>query len=95
MLKQNYDNWFDCMAEHLVRLGEIRLAERSGDKKWAEDLRKYHIQELGFVFLPKLEEQIKKYEMDSSYNTFEDYLPELLGVLDNYSEQDIEHLSGK
>jgi len=90
MLKQNYDNWLDCITEHLVRLGEIRLAERNGNKEWAEELRKYHIVELKFIFLPELEEQIKKYETDPSYKSFEDYLPELLSVLDKFDFSEIE-----
>lgn len=84
MLKQNYDNWSDCIAEHLVRLGEIRLAERSGNKEWAEELRKYHTVELKFIFLPEFEEQIKKYENNPNYKSFEDYLSNLLSVLDKF-----------
>ena len=78
MIKQNYDNWFDCIAEHLVRLGEIRLAERSGDKTWAEKLRKYHFEELNFVFIPELEEKVKVYEMDESYRNFEEFPTDLI-----------------
>lgn len=80
MLKQNYDNWFDCVAEHLVRLGEIRLAERSGNAQWAERLRKYHTDTLGFVFLPALEEKILQYEKNPGINSFAEYLPTLLTV---------------
>ena len=67
MRKQNYTDWLTVMQEHLVRLGEIRLAERSGNKKWADELRTYHIEQLKFVFLPDLEESIKKYESNRSY----------------------------
>ena len=71
MEAQNYDNWFDCIAEHLVRLGEIRLAERSGNEKWAKELRKYHTKELNFIFLPQFEAKIKEYEHNDSFKNFE------------------------
>ncbi len=89
MEKQNYDNWFDCIAEHLVRLGEIRLAERSGHIKWAKVLREKHTKQLNFIFLPELEQKIKVYEQDEKYDSFEAYLPELLGVLANFDEKTI------
>ena len=90
MKKQNYHTWSDCIAEHLVRLGEIRLAERSGNNKWAEELRKYHYEQLHFVFLPELEQQIKIYENDTSYPSFESYLPELLKILEKFNLKSIE-----
>ncbi len=89
MEAQNYDNWFDCIAEHIVRLGEIRLAERSGNKKWANELRKYHTQKLNFIFLPEFEAKIKEYEQDDSFKSFEQFLPNLLKVLDNFDSDKI------
>jgi hypothetical protein len=86
MLPQNYDSWFICIAEHLVRLGEIRLAERSGQHEWAIELRKKHTKDLNFIFLPELEEKIKLYEQDETIESFEAYLPELLSVLDAFNE---------
>lgn len=91
MLKQNYDNWFDCIAEHLVRLGEIRLAERSGNTKWANQLRNQYISQLHFVFLNEFEQKIKEYEGDESYESFEEFLPELIGVLELFDEQEIKY----
>ena len=88
-LPNQVGTWFDCMAEHLVRLGEIRLAERSGDLNWATELRLYHIKDQKFIFLPELEQKIKVYEKDGSYKSFEDYLPELLSVLDQFNEETI------
>ena len=89
MEEQNYDNWFDCLAEHIVRLGEIRLAERSGNEKWANELRKHHTEDLNFVFLPEFETKIKEYERNASYNSFEEFLPNLLKVLDNFDSNKI------
>ena len=89
MATQGYGAWFDCVAEHLVRLGEIRLAERSGNAKWAEELRYYHIKERNFIFLPELEAKIMEYEQDKRYTSFEQFLPELLKVLDQFDEEKI------
>lgn len=89
MIKQNYDNWFDCIAEHLVRLGEIRLAERSGNTKWAGELRNYHIEEKNFIFLPEFERRIIEYESNQNYESFEEFLPELMGVLKSFGVEDV------
>ena len=89
MTKQNYGNWFDCMAEHLVRLGEIRLAERSGNTTWARELREYHTDSLDFVFLPEFEKLIKQYEADESYRSFESFLPELIGSLNQITPSQV------
>ena len=75
---QNYNTWFDCLAEHFVRLGEIRLAERSGDKQWAEELRQYHTKELNFVFLPELEAKRLAIEKIAPDKSFSEILPDLL-----------------
>ena len=95
MEAQNYDNWFDCIAEHLVRLGEIRLAERSGNEKWAEELRKYHTKELNFIFLPQFEAKIKEYEQNDSFKSFEQFLPNLLKELDYFDSEKIKNLIQK
>lgn len=89
MLEQNYDNWFDCIAEHIVRLGEIRLAERSGNTEWAEELRQYHTEDLNFIFLPEFEKAIKMYENDDSFKTFEAFLPRLLNTLNDLNPEKI------
>jgi len=89
MIKQNYDNWFDCIAEHLVRLGEIRLAERSGNKEWAQELRNHHTHQLSFIFLPEFEQKIIEYENNPDYKSFEEFLPELLGTLESFDAEEI------
>ena len=86
MSPQGYRDWLTVVQEHLVRLGEIRMAERSGDSKWAAELRKYHIDELKFVFLPALEEKVLEYEKKPESGTFEDFLPQLLAVFTNFKE---------
>ena len=92
MYPQGYRDWLTVVQEHLVRLGEIRMAERSGDTIWAEELRKYHIDELNFVFLPALEEEVDKYEKNPDLGTFEDFLPQLLDVFTNFNEDDLANM---
>ncbi|MBC9932889.1 DUF4932 domain-containing protein [Chitinophaga qingshengii] len=74
-------SWKTCVIEHLVRLGEIRIAVAMHDQAEAGRLRKMHIGEFHFVLLPLLEEKIQQYEQHRDrYKTFADFLPELLGV---------------
>ncbi len=89
MLVQNYDNWLDCIAEHLVRLGEIRLASRSGKEDWAEKLRHMHVREKAFILIPYFEEKIIEYENDRNKGSFEEYLPELLRALEPLNQSNI------
>jgi hypothetical protein len=90
MEKQNYGTWWDCVAEHLVRLGEIRIAERSGESLLASNLRSEYIQNKKFIFLPELEIKIKEYESDRKYQSFLSFLPELLTVFQQFTVQDVD-----
>lgn len=82
MQSQGYGNWFTCMAEHLVRLGEIRIAETKGEKQRAKELRDMHINEFSFVLIPILETKIIEYEQNrDKYPSYEDFLPDLLSIL--------------
>ncbi|MEO1021938.1 MAG: DUF4932 domain-containing protein [Bacteroidota bacterium] len=90
MMKQNYGNWFDCIAEHLVRLGEIRLAERSGNAAWANELRAYHTDKLQFIFLPEFERKILEFEQDTSIQSFEAFIPELMMSLNPVTSDEVE-----
>jgi hypothetical protein len=78
-----YYNWDDCVNEHVVRLGEIRIAEKMGDKDRANRLRNSYIKNKQFVFIPLLEKKIVEYENNpQKYPTFKVFLPELLSVFD-------------
>lgn len=92
MLAPSYINdWTVCVIEHLVRLGEIRIALSMNNHKEAERLRKIHIYEYKCVLIPLLEHKIKEYENDRiRYPTFESYLPELMDYLHSLSPQNIE-----
>lgn len=73
------NNWYVCVIEHLVRLGEIRTAVSMKDLKEAERLRKLHIYGEKCVLIPLLETRIRDYELNRKlYPTFESYLPQLI-----------------
>jgi Domain of unknown function (DUF4932) len=90
MENQNYGTWWDCVAEHLVRLGEIRIAERSGDSLLAKNLRGENIQNKKFIFLPELERKVREFESDKKYKSFLSFLPKLLTVFQQFSVQDVD-----
>ncbi|WP_025145988.1 DUF4932 domain-containing protein [Pedobacter jeongneungensis] len=83
-------DWYVCVIEHLVRLGEIRIAVSNGNIKEADRLRDLHIGEYSCVLIPLLEEKITEYEKNrAKYPTFESYLPELIGFLHNLTPKTI------
>lgn len=83
LLAPHYINdWYVCVIEHLVRLGEIRTAVAMGDDKEANRLRELHVQEYKCVLLPLLETKIKNYEINrKQYQSFEQYLPQMIAYL--------------
>ncbi|MEL6924075.1 MAG: DUF4932 domain-containing protein [Bacteroidota bacterium] len=86
MKRQGYWNWNTVMAEHLVRLGEIRIADRLG---MPEDSRKklyYNQVDRHFIYLPHLLKVMQQYENNEAYATFESFIPVLL---DSLAELDV------
>lgn len=87
------NDWYVCIVEHLVRLGEIRIAVSTKNYNEAARLRKLHIGEYKCVLLPLLEAQILNYERNRNhYQNFEMFLPELLRVLHEIKPSDIQSL---
>jgi hypothetical protein len=85
------DGWENCIIEHLVRLGEIRIAIAMGDTIEATRLRKLHISEFKFALLPLLEKKIVEYENNrSKYPTFNSFLPEIFDMLHNLKPEDVD-----
>ena len=81
MKRQGYRNWNQCLTEHIVRLGEIRIAYAMNADETAERLRQDYVEERKFIYIPPLEENIKIYEEHrSQYASFEQYVPSLLRV---------------
>ncbi|WP_129715153.1 DUF4932 domain-containing protein [Pedobacter sp. SYP-B3415] len=86
-------NWEICLTEHLVRLGEIRIAMSMKDEKEANRLRKLHIQESGFILLPVLEQLATTYENSrKKYPTFSDFLPVIFNHIHQLQPGDIDAL---
>lgn len=78
-----YGDYQNCVAEHLVRLGEIQTARIQKDPERAQRLEDYHLKN-NFIFLPQLEEKIKEYNANrKKYKTFGDFVPQLLEIFEN------------
>lgn len=78
-----YGDYQICVAEHLVRLGEIQTARIQKDPERAQRLEDYHLKN-NFIFLPQLEEKIKEYSANrKKYKTFGDFVPQLLDIFEN------------
>ena len=79
MEKQSYDDWWICVTEHIVRLGEIRISYALNDSAQAARLRENYVKNRNFIYIPALEEKVKEYEQNrAKYKSFGDFLPELL-----------------
>lgn len=79
-----YLTWNDCINEHIVRTGEIRIAETKKNYKTAERLRKSYINKKKFVLIPIFEQKFMEYEQKKyKYKSFQDFLPEILTTLDS------------
>ncbi|NBA84405.1 DUF4932 domain-containing protein [Emticicia sp. CRIBPO] len=97
LLQPHYINdWYVSVVEHLVRLGEIRIAVSMKDHKEAERLRKLHIKEYKCVLIPLLETKIREYELNrKKHPDFESYVPELMKFLHSLSPQIIDEQAVK
>lgn len=70
------------IAETLIRIGEIRIAEATGQSDMAATLRDYHIRE-GFDLIPSLETMIIDYEgRRDIYPNFRAFLPVILDEIE-------------
>ena len=81
MNEQAYDSWWTCVTEHIVRLGEVRIATAMNDSATANKIRKENIETNKFIYLPYLEKKILEYENNrETYSTFKVFFPELIKV---------------
>jgi hypothetical protein len=84
------EDWKNCVIEHLVRLGEIRIALARKDTIEAVRLHNMHVKELKMVLIPMLEQKINEYEMHRDrYPDFKSFLPELLTVFHSMTPQQV------
>jgi hypothetical protein len=87
------ESWENCLIEHLVRLGEIRVAAAMGDEKEAMRLRKLHINGFKFALLPLLEKVIIGFENNrKKYPDFKSFLPEIFKALHNLKPSDVDEM---
>jgi len=78
MTKQGYGTWWGFTNEHLVRLAELRIANEMGIDN-LNNMRKYNIEENGFILIPDAEKLILEYENNrKDYPTFDLFLPQLI-----------------
>lgn len=61
MEEQAYNNWRACIAEHIVRAGEIVIAERMGNHQSVTALKKDYIGYRKFIYIPVIMEELNKY----------------------------------
>ncbi|RCH56508.1 hypothetical protein DJ568_01220 [Mucilaginibacter hurinus] len=96
-LKNSYiHNWEVCVIEHLVRLGEIRIAHAAGNYKEESRLRHMHVKESGFILIPLLEQRIKEFEANrKKYAAFNKFLPEIFRYLHSITKEEIDQLVSK
>lgn len=89
MAKQGYNSWWGFVNEHLVRLGELRVAKALQTEDF-EEMRMYNIENSGFILLPEAEELVLEYENNRNrYPTFHDFIPVLIQQLPSFNQQQI------
>ncbi|MEM1119484.1 MAG: DUF4932 domain-containing protein [Bacteroidota bacterium] len=81
MKTQGYWYWGTVLAEHLVRMGEIRIAEKMGLQAESQKLYDDYYLNRQFIYLPHFLEVIKQYEDNPKYTTFADFIPEIINSL--------------
>lgn len=82
MQPMGYYTWVDCINEHVVRTGEIRIAEMTKNYETAKRLRVSYITKKKFILIPAFEKKFTEYEQNKiKYKTFQDFLPEMLNTL--------------
>lgn len=87
------DRWKTCLIEHLVRLGEIRIARSMGDDQEEQRVRTLHVTQFKFILLPLLEKKITEYENNRTlYPTFKSFLPEIVNLFHELKPTDIDRI---
>lgn len=82
MESQGYSAWQSIVEEHIVRLGEIRIAVAMGEAERAEALRRDYIENRSFIYLPALEAVVLDYETHRDrWPSLSDFMPELIAAI--------------
>jgi hypothetical protein len=69
MKKQGYTIWLMSLYEHLVRAGEVIVAEKIGDSSRAVSSLQDNLKN-GFIYLPFMVQELKKWDKNSSSDNF-------------------------
>ena len=69
MKKQGYVNWLQSLYEHLVRSGEVIIAEKIGDSTRAVSMLQDNVKN-SFIYLPFMVQELKKWDKNTSANDF-------------------------
>nr|WP_242693295.1 DUF4932 domain-containing protein [Sabulibacter ruber] len=74
-----YSDWLTSFNEHLVRAGEIRIAQQMGNQQESQNLQRAY---QDWMYLPHFLQQLQHYEQNrKQYPRLEDYLPVLIASL--------------
>lgn len=82
MGQMGYEDWI-CVAEHIIRACEIRIALVAGQPKSAARLLQHNIEQHAFHYLPAIVEALDDYEQNRSrYPSLSAFVPTLMQTLD-------------
>ena len=71
MKKQAYTSWLMSLYEHLVRAGEVIVADKIGDSSRAVSILQDNLKN-GFIYLPFMVQELKKWDKSTSPDNFND-----------------------
>lgn len=80
--QMGYEDWI-CVAEHIIRACEIRIALVAGQPESAARLLQHNIEQHAFHYLPAIVEALDDYEQNRSrYPSLSAFVPTLMQTLD-------------
>lgn len=64
MEEQGYNTWKACLNEHLVRAGEIMIAEKMHDQATVRKLKNEYINVRKFIYIPAILKELERFDAD-------------------------------
>ncbi len=80
MKNQAYNSWLTCLYEHLVRAGEVIVAEKIGDSARAASSLQDNINK-GFIYLPFMVQELKEWDKHTSSGNFNEAVLQMMRKL--------------
>jgi len=77
MKKQAYTAWIMSLYEHLVRTGEVIVAEKIGDSARAVTMLQDNVKN-GFIYLPFMVQELKKWDKNPSTVSFNEAVVQMM-----------------